>query len=86
MFLLWETSRFGTVSPSLRPLTHVQLLFTWKPFPKASVLKVSFEYLLLPPKICTGGGSRRAHARHLQARHRDPPTHCGVNLHEGALP
>ncbi|KAG8155797.1 hypothetical protein JTE90_005227, partial [Oedothorax gibbosus] len=30
-------------------------------------LRLSLESLLLPTKICTGGGSRRAHARHLNA-------------------
>ncbi|KAG8171527.1 hypothetical protein JTE90_002434 [Oedothorax gibbosus] len=25
-----------------------------------------------------------AHAGTFNARHRDPPTHCGVNLHEGS--
>ena len=33
-------------------LTHVQLLFTWNPSPPRSS-KVSFECLLLSPKICT---------------------------------
>ncbi|KAG8170326.1 hypothetical protein JTE90_016396 [Oedothorax gibbosus] len=54
--------------------------------PPASVLKLSLEYFCYSPhqeKICTVR-LQRAHARHLQRTHRDPPTHCGVNLHEGS--
>ncbi|KAG8170463.1 hypothetical protein JTE90_011638 [Oedothorax gibbosus] len=53
------------------------------PFSTSS-LKVSLEYFATTTKICTGGGSRRAHARTFKASHRHPPTHCGVNLHEGS--
>ncbi|KAG8170634.1 hypothetical protein JTE90_010529, partial [Oedothorax gibbosus] len=35
-------------------------------------------------KICTGGGPRGVTPGTFNAPHRDPPTHCGVNLHEGS--
>ncbi|KAG8170743.1 hypothetical protein JTE90_027251 [Oedothorax gibbosus] len=64
-------------------LTHVQLLFTWNPSP-ASVLKVSLEYLLLPPRSAPVAAPGGLTPGTFNARHRDPPTHCGVNLHEGS--
>ncbi|KAG8158696.1 hypothetical protein JTE90_023633 [Oedothorax gibbosus] len=83
--------RFGRVSlrngflRSLGPTDPCLTAVHMEPFssfsPQGSHLKICYY-----TKICTGGGSRRAHARHLNARHRDPPTHCGVNLHEEALP
>ncbi|KAG8156255.1 hypothetical protein JTE90_011410 [Oedothorax gibbosus] len=54
-------------------MTHVQLRSHGTLSP-ASAPKGLIEYLLYH-KICTGGGSRGAHARHLKSRHRDPPTH-----------
>ncbi|KAG8170733.1 hypothetical protein JTE90_027241, partial [Oedothorax gibbosus] len=47
--------------------------------PQGSHLSICYYHQDLPPVR-----SRRAHARPFNARHRDPPTHCGVNLHEGS--
>ncbi|KAG8171710.1 hypothetical protein JTE90_026241 [Oedothorax gibbosus] len=58
-----------------------------EPFSSFSPQGLSLEYLLLPTKICTGGapgGLTPGNLQQLTARHRDPPTHCGVNLHEGS--
>ncbi|KAG8170884.1 hypothetical protein JTE90_015701 [Oedothorax gibbosus] len=71
------------ISRSLGPTAHVQLLSHGNPS-AASVLKDSHLSIWLLPQICTGGGSRRLHARHLQRTPRDPPTHC-VKTHEGKL-
>ncbi|KAG8156635.1 hypothetical protein JTE90_010574, partial [Oedothorax gibbosus] len=86
VFAFRQTSRFGTdfsdplgpTDPCFNCCSHGTLL-------QLQSSRLSLEYLLLPTKICTGGGSRRAHARHLQRTPpATPPTHCGVNLHEGS--
>lgn len=61
-------------------LTHVQLLFTWNPSP-SSVLKALTRVFATTTKICAGGGSRRARARHLPRPRRGPPTRRGVRMH-----
>ncbi|KAG8170696.1 hypothetical protein JTE90_015823, partial [Oedothorax gibbosus] len=68
---------------SLRTDPHVQLLFTGNPSP-ASVPRFHLSFCYYP-KDRPGGGSRRAHARPFNARHRDPPTHCGETPPRGKL-
>ena len=46
--------------------THVQLLFTWNPSPLRSS-KLSFGYLLLPPKLCTRSFFSQSYAKSLTA-------------------
>ncbi|KAG8170636.1 hypothetical protein JTE90_004143, partial [Oedothorax gibbosus] len=69
VFAFRQTSRFEGCSPTpfRTDCPHVQLFVHREPFFQFSVLKVLIEYLLLPPRICTGGGSRGAHARTFNA-------------------
>ncbi|KAG8171363.1 hypothetical protein JTE90_012853 [Oedothorax gibbosus] len=54
-----------------------------EPF-STSVLRFSLEYLLLPPRSAPVAAPGGLTPGTFNARHRDPPTHCGVNLHEGS--
>ncbi|KAG8170437.1 hypothetical protein JTE90_016275 [Oedothorax gibbosus] len=46
--------------------------------------RLSLEYLLLPPRSAPVAAPGGLTPGTFNARHRDPPTHCGVNLHEGS--
>ncbi|KAG8175580.1 hypothetical protein JTE90_018873 [Oedothorax gibbosus] len=46
--------------------------------------RFSLEYLLLPPRSALVAAPGGLTPGTFNARHRDPPTHCGVNLHEGS--
>ncbi|KAG8173807.1 hypothetical protein JTE90_021802 [Oedothorax gibbosus] len=46
--------------------------------------RFSLEYLLLPPRSAPVAAPGGLTPGTFNARHRDPPTHCGVNLHEGS--
>ncbi|GFQ97103.1 uncharacterized protein TNCT_191081 [Trichonephila clavata] len=50
-----------------------------EPFSVLQSSRFSLEYLLLPPKICTGGGSSRVRALTFYALRRDPPTPFSVS-------
>ncbi|KAG8171781.1 hypothetical protein JTE90_023709, partial [Oedothorax gibbosus] len=70
VFAFRQTSRFGTdFSDPLGPTDPCSTAVHMEPFssfsPQGSHLSICYY-----TKICTGGGSRRAHARHLQ---RTPP-------------
>ncbi|KAG8172195.1 hypothetical protein JTE90_011268 [Oedothorax gibbosus] len=46
--------------------------------------RLSLEYLLLPPRSAPVAAPGGLTPGTFNARHRDPPTHCGVTLHEGS--
>ncbi|KAG8170478.1 hypothetical protein JTE90_002050, partial [Oedothorax gibbosus] len=89
VFAFRQTSLASTdffLSDPLDRLTHVQLLFT-DPSPsfRSSGSHLSI-CLLSTHQYLHRGGSRRAHARHFNARLATLLLHFGVNLHEGTLP
>ncbi|KAG8177079.1 hypothetical protein JTE90_015731 [Oedothorax gibbosus] len=46
--------------------------------------RFSLEYLLLPPRSAPVAAPDGLTPGTFNARHRDPPIHCGVNLHGGS--
>ncbi|KAG8156202.1 hypothetical protein JTE90_019975, partial [Oedothorax gibbosus] len=80
------TSRFGRgFLRSLRTaLTHFSTAVHMEPFSSFSPQGFSLEYLLLPPRSAPVAAPGGLTPGTFNARHRDPPTHCGVNLHEGS--
>ncbi|KAG8170409.1 hypothetical protein JTE90_018062 [Oedothorax gibbosus] len=57
-----------------------------EPFSSFSPQGLSLEYLLLPPRSAPVAAPGGLTPGTFNARHRDPPTHCGVNLTREALP
>ncbi|KAG8170972.1 hypothetical protein JTE90_002691 [Oedothorax gibbosus] len=85
VFAFRQTSRFGTdfsdplgpTDPCFNCCSHGTLL-------QLQSSRLSLEYLLLPPRSAPVAAPGGLTPGTFNARHRDPPTHCGVNLHEGS--
>ncbi|KAG8171513.1 hypothetical protein JTE90_017345 [Oedothorax gibbosus] len=85
VFAFRQTSRFGTdFSDPLGPTDPCSTAVHMEPFssfsPQGSHLSICYYHQDLH-RWRLQAGSRPAP---FNARHRDPPTHCGVNLHEGS--
>ncbi|KAG8170679.1 hypothetical protein JTE90_011851, partial [Oedothorax gibbosus] len=85
VFAFRQTSRFGTdFSDPLGPTDPCSTAVHMEPFSSFSPQGSHLSILLLPPRSAPVAAPGGLTPGTFNARHRDPPTHCGVNLHEGS--